>query len=144
MVSIQLDDREVKTFFQDLKQNMKQLVLMPLYRAADYVRGKSQEKYLTAAGPTHLNVDTGRLRMSLKTESRISGNEVVGIVSADAQSVRGFDYGAYWEWRGTGKGHGGPRPFLTPARDQHQDEWMRVFDKAFKEKFEQWQSAKAY
>ena len=107
MVTIQLDDTEVQTFFQDLKRNMTHLVLIPLYRAADYIRGKAHEKYLTSAGPEHLNVDTGRLRTSLRAESDILGNDVVGIVSANAQSERGFDYGAYWEWRGTA--HGGPR-----------------------------------
>lgn len=143
MVEIHLDDKDVKRFFQDLQRSMTSIVLMPLYRAADYIRGKSQEKYLTAAGPEHLNVDTGNLRMSLKAEARVIAGDAVGVVSANARSDRGFDYGAYWEWWGTGPGHGGPRPFLTPARDEHQDEWMNVFNKAFKEKFEQWESARA-
>ena len=143
MVNIHLDDSQVKAFFRALRTDLKEIVLEPMYRVADYIRGISQRDYLTAAGPQYLNVGkTHTLRRSVRAESKIEGGRAVGIISARALSDRGFDYAAYWEL--SGSRHGGPRKFLTDARDQHQDEWMQIFNRVFAERFNKWQSAKTF
>ena len=142
MVNIHLDDSQVKAFFRALRTDLKEIVLEPMYRAADYIRGVAQKQYLTAGAPDHLNVRTGRLRASVRAEAKIESGQAVGIVQARAESNQGFDYAAYWEH--SGSRHGGPRPFLAPARDEHKDEWMQIFNKVFAERFNKWQNAKTF
>jgi len=142
MITMRLDTSKVSAMMKDVSKKLPQLLLKPLYRAADMVRGISQEHYLRGPRPDRLGVVSGRLFGSLRAESKIAADGAVGIVEARAKSDGGFDYPGYWELRGTR--HGGPRPFLKPARDQHREQWMRIFDQVFKERFEQWQNAKQY
>jgi hypothetical protein len=142
MIAMQFDTSKVSAMMKDIKQKLPHLLLKPLYRAADTVRGISQKEYLRGPRPDKLAVATGRLFGSLRASSTLTSGGAKGEVVANAVSSGGFDYPGYWELRGTR--HGGPRPFLRPARDEHKDKWMQVFNQAFKETFEQWQNAKQY
>jgi len=142
MVNIHLDDSQVKAFFRALRTDLKEIVLQPMYRAADYIRGVAQKQYLRGPRPTHLQTDTGNLWKGVRAEARIESGQAVGIIQARAESKQGFDYAAYWEL--SGSRHGGPRQFLAPARDEHEDEWMQIFNRVFAERFNKWQSAKTF
>jgi hypothetical protein len=142
MIAMQFDTSKVSAMMKDISKKLPQLLLTPLYRAADTVRGISQKYYLRGPRPDRLAVVSSRLFGSLRASSKLTAGGATGEVVANAKSDSGFDYPGYWELRGTR--HGGPRPFLHPARDEHKDKWMQVFNRVFKETFEQWQNAKQY
>jgi len=142
MVEVRLDYSEVKKMIDAIRKEFPGFLIKPLYRAADYIRGVSQKDYLRGPRPDRLGTVSGRLFGSMRAEAKIIGDGAVGIIKANARSDQGFDYPAYWE--NIGAKHGGPRSFLKPARDEHKDEWMRVFSKAFEERFNQWQQGKQF
>lgn len=143
-VKISMDLTEVHRMFRQLPMGAMTVARNPLFQAADWVRGKAQSSYLRGPSPERLKIQTSRLFDSVHAtvEPIASGKELVAKVKANAVSDGGFDYPAYWEW--SGRKHGGPRPFLTPARDRHQDEWLRVFKTEFEKDFTAWERGKTY
>jgi len=141
-IEVRLDYNEVRKMLKAIGKELPRFLIKPLYRAADFIRGVSQEQYLRGPRPDRLAVVSSRLFGSLRAEAKVTGKGAIGIIKANAHSDQGFDYPAYWETDGSA--HGGPRPFLKPARDEHKDKWMKVFNKVFEERFNQWQKGKQF
>ena len=140
---VRLDMSQVKRMFKVLPTQVLFIARKPLFSAADFVRGKAQHDYLRGPRPIRLEVATGRLRGSVRALApKIEGKTVTAEEKASALSTQGFDYPAYWEWDGSR--HGGPRPFLQPARDNHQTEWHGIFLEKFEKDFNAWERGKTY
>jgi len=138
-VSIRLDDRNFQRFIKKLPKEAMRLAIRPLYRAADMIRGISQDRYLRGQSltpRTHTLINSVRAFVNTHSRYPIAG------VRARAVSARGFDYASYWEWDGSA--HGGPREYLQPARDDHQREWLTEFERAFEQEFNAWASGNRF
>lgn len=96
-------------------------------RAAEFVRGVVQKYYLRGPRPEKLGVRTARLINSVDTETKREGRDTRAWVGTNAKSDSGYNYPAYWEYDGSK--HGGPRPFLRPAVEEHQKQWIEVWRK---------------
>ena len=140
---VRVDLSEVQRMFKKIPDAAIQASMRPLFAAADFVRGKAQHDYLRGPRPTRLEVRTGRLRGSVRALApKVEGKTITAEIKAKALSSTGHDYGAYWEWDGSK--HGGPRPFLQPARDNHRTEWLAIFIDGFVKRFNTWAKGKRY
>jgi len=139
-ISITLDDRKVRRDLNGLADSILPLALRPVHIAAQWVAGRVQKDYLRGPRPEHLEVDTGRLRGSIHSMTVLTKNGIEGHVGTNVRGLRGFNYPKYWELDGSA--HGGPRPFLAPARDENWFKIAAIFKKEFKARLEKWLSAR--
>ena len=142
-IKIEIDSKKAINDLTALALKIPQFMLIPLRRAALWIVGQSQNKYLRGPSPQYLRKKSGRLRTSIGEETKLEGKEVIAHIGTNVKSKRGFNYPGYWEDDGTGKGHGGPRPFLAPARDRDRGKWMSIFEKEFKVRLTQWVKARS-
>jgi hypothetical protein len=98
-----------------------------LKRAAEFVRGVVQKHYLRGPRPEKLGVRTSRLHDSVDKDTKREGRDTRAWVGTNALSDEGYNYPSYWEYDGSK--HGGPRPFLRPAVEEHKEQWIEVWRK---------------
>jgi len=140
-ISITINDKKIRKDLEDLGRNILPLALRPIHIAAQWIAGQIQKNYLRGPRPERLTVDSSRLIGSISSSAGIEGNEIIGHVGTNVRSDTGFNYPEYWEHRGTK--HGGPRPFLQPARDDNRAKWLKIFEKELRVRVEKWLNAKA-
>jgi len=134
-IRISFDDERVRNALNKLMRDIPKIVERPMMVVAQTIAGISQEHYLRGPKPDRLAVATGNLRKSISSKVEVKGEEVIGYVGTNVVSPGGFNYPAYWEFHGH---KGKPRPFLTPARENHRDKWWGVFVKELKKEMREY------
>jgi len=134
-IKVDIDVKQVKRMMRKLNGLMPSLVVKPLSAAAQMIAGIAIKDYTRGPRPERLGRRTGRLAQSIYSHVKIKGRDAEGIIGATAKSKGGFDYPAYWEFKG--RPPTGPRPFLVPSRDdpKNKSKWLAMFNKVFLEQF---------
>ena len=125
-IKVTIDTKKAEKDLLALTRRVPFLALAPMKKAGIFIAGRSQKLYLRGPRPKFLEVDTSRLRGSISSEAHLEGKNIVGTIGTNIKSKSGYNYPGRWEF-GTN-----PRPFLKPARDNHRDEWYKIFLKDFK------------
>ena len=132
-MKVSMNDGGIGKKLEELSKKMVEAQKSAALEYITLVAIRSEMKYLTGPQPTRLGRLSGNLVRSI-LGLKSTGAYDAGVVGQNAirimrkvpgglkveygtkqKSPKGFDYPEYWEYYGSGKGHGGPRPFLFPA-----------------------------
>lgn len=139
---IRIDDEEAQRALRALGREAGKLAVEPMSIAAQWLAGQTAKRYLRGPRPERLTTDTGRLIGSIGSKVEERKGEIIGHVGTNVVSNTGFNYPEYWEKRGTR--HGGPRPFLNPAKDELKQRWRTLFRNEYTKRLKEWLRAKRY
>jgi len=141
-IEIKLHDEKFRKDIDALQEAIPEMNEKSLGLAAEFVRGRVQKDYLMGPRPERLDVRTARLIGSIQSKVIREGKDSKAYVGSNAVSPEGYNYPGYWEY--SGSKHGGPRPFLGPAVEEHREEWIDIWIKKLKEQIEAWLSARTF
>jgi len=134
-IKVEIDSKQVNRMLRKLNGLMPSVVVKPLSAAAQTIAGVAIKDYTRGPRPERLGRRTGRLAQSIYSQVKIKGRDAEGHIGATAKSKGGFDYPAFWEFKG--RPPTGPRPFLVPSRDdpKNKSKWLQVFNEVFLKQF---------
>ena len=134
-IKVEIDSKQVNRMLRKLNGLMPSVVVKPLSAAAQMIAGIAINDYTRGPPPERLKRRTSRLAQSIYSQVKIKGRDAEGVIGATAKSKGGFDYPAYWEFKG--RPPTGPRPFLVPSRDEskNKSKWLQMFSEQFLKQF---------